>query len=91
VIAALHYAFGLSPKEDLWPPLGGCPRIGAHLKAEFIRKTGWIRFLEAKLNLAATPSGYPPIATDEGVVKCSRRPIYVWVAVGAYTKQSIWF
>ena len=28
---------------------------------------------------------------DESVVKCSGRPVYVWVAVDAYTRQPIWF
>jgi len=32
------------------------------------------------------------IAVDESVVKCGGgRPINVWVAVDAYTRQSVWF
>ncbi|PSN91967.1 hypothetical protein B9Q03_02530 [Candidatus Marsarchaeota G2 archaeon OSP_D] len=32
------------------------------------------------------------IAVDEGVVKCGGgRPINVWVAVDAYTRQPVWF
>lgn len=36
-----------------------------------------------------TPRKHPAIAVDGGVVKCGGRPIYVLVAVDAYTKQPI--
>jgi len=45
--------------------------------------------LEAKLSFDVEPGWHPIIAVDEGVVKCGGRPLYVWVAVDAYTRQPI--
>jgi|SRR5579875_1315840 len=83
VVAVLLYAFGLSLRETsgfLW------------VFSERISKSSvedWVREVEAKLSFDVAPSWHPVIAVDESVVKCCGRPIYVWVAVDAYTRRPI--
>jgi len=86
VVAVLLYAFGLSLRKTsrfFW--------MGA-LESERVSKSSveeWVRRVEGKLNFDAEPSWHQAIAVDESVAKCSGRPIYVWVAVDAYTRQPI--
>jgi len=55
-----------------------------------VKRSG-VKKIEAKLNFDVAPRVHQIIAVDENVVKCGGRPLYVWVAVDAYTKQPIWF
>ena len=47
-------------------------------------------FVEAKLSFDPKPREYSVIAVNETVVECAGQPLYVWVAVDAYTRQPIW-
>jgi len=83
VIAVLLYAFGLSLRKTsgfFW------------LLSEPLSKSSvqdWMKKVEAKLRFEPVPSWHRAIAVDESVVKCGGRPLYVWVAVDAYTRQPI--
>jgi len=47
--------------------------------------------VEARLSFEVEPGWRQAIAVDGGVVECGGGPIYVWVAVDAYTRRPIWF
>jgi len=85
VIAVLLNAFGLSLRKT---------SSFFALLSEPISKSSveeWTKKVEAKLSFDPKPREYSVIAVDETAVKCTGRPLYVWVAVDAKTRRPIWF
>ena len=84
-MAVLLNAFGLSLRKT---------SSFFRLLSEPVSKSSveeWTRKVEEKLSFNPKPREYSFIAVDETVVKCRGQPLYVWVAVDAYTRRPIWF
>jgi len=85
VVAVLLYGFGLSLRKTF----GFFCLLSECISRSSVQE--WVKKVEGKLSFDAAPSWHQVVAVDECVVKCGGRPLYVWVAVDAYTRQPIWF
>jgi transposase-like protein len=84
IATVLFYSYGLSlRKSSKYFEKLSTPSVSKSSAQEWVRRVG------GRLNFDPQPQGYSIIAVDETVVKCNGRPIYVWTAVDAYTRQPV--